>query len=186
VTEKSKRLSYVLRHRPDSIGLVLDEAGWVGVDELLAALARDGLDLPRAELDAIVAASDKQRFALSPDGTRIRAQQGHSVTVELGHAEATPPPTLHHGTVARFLASIREHGLVKGARHHVHLSATVEAAAQVGARRGRAIVLEVDAAAMHGDGHRFWVTPNEVWLTVTVPPRYLRFPGAPPPASPAR
>jgi putative RNA 2'-phosphotransferase len=117
----SKRLSYVLRHRPDAIGIALDRGGWVAVDELLAALARHGTALGRAELEAVVAGSDKRRFALSPDGIRIRAQQGHSVAVELGHAEAVPPATLYHGTVDRFLPSIRDRGLVRGRRHHVGL-----------------------------------------------------------------
>jgi putative RNA 2'-phosphotransferase len=182
----SKQLSYVLRHRPDAIGIALDPAGWVAVDELLAALARHGTALGRAELVAIVEASDKRRFALSSDGTRIRAQQGHSVPVDLGHAQAAPPATLYHGTVDRFLPSIRERGLVRGKRHHVHLSATPETAAQVGARRGRPVILEIDAAAMAADGHRFWITPNQVWLTDAVPPRYLRSPAASPPARRAR
>jgi putative RNA 2'-phosphotransferase len=178
----SKQLSYVLRHRPDAIGIALDRAGWVVVDELLAALARHGTALDRAALEAIVDGSDKRRFALSPDGARIRAQQGHSVPVELGHAPAAPPATLYHGTVERFLPSIRERGLVRGKRHHVHLSATPETAAQVGARRGRPVILEIEAAAMAADGHRFWITPNQVWLTTAVPPRYLRVAAAPPPA----
>jgi putative RNA 2'-phosphotransferase len=158
----SKRLSYVLRHRPDAIGIALDRAGWVAVDELLAALARHGTALSRAELEAVVDGSDKRRFALSPDGTRIRAQQGHSLPVELGHAQAAPPATLYHGTVERFLPSIRERGLRRGRRHHVHLSATTETAAQVGARRGRPVIVEIDAAAMAAGGHRFWITPNQV------------------------
>ena len=182
----SKQLSYVLRHRPDAIGITLDRAGWVAVDELLAALARHGTALGRAELEAIVDGSDKRRFALSPDGTRIRAQQGHSVPVDLGHAQAAPPATLYHGTVERFLPSIRERGLVRGKRHHVHLSATAETATQVGVRRGRPVILEIDAAAMAADGHRFWITPNQVWLTDAVPPRYLRGPAASSPARRAR
>lgn len=182
----SKQLSYVLRHRPDAIGITLDRAGWVAVDELLAALARHGTALGRAELEAIVDGSDRRRFALSPDSTWIRAQQGHSVPVELGHAQGTPPATLYHGTVERFLPSIRERGLLRGKRHHVHLSATAETAARVGARRGRPVLLEIDAAAMAADGHRFWITPNQVWLTDAVPPRYLRGPAASPPARPAR
>lgn len=182
----SKQLSYVLRHRPDAIGITLDRGGWVAVDELLAALARHGTALSRAELEAIVAGSDKRRFALSPNGTRIRAQQGHSVPVELGHTQAAPPVILYHGTVGRFLPSIRERGLLRGKRHHVHLSVTAEMAAQVGARRGRPVILEIDAAAMAADGCQFWITPNQVWLTEAVPPRYIRAPAAPPPARRAR
>jgi putative RNA 2'-phosphotransferase len=181
----SKQLSYVLRHRPDAIGIALDRAGWVAVDELLAALARHGTRLSRGELETIVRGSDKQRFALSPDGVRIRAQQGHSVPVELGHERRDPPPTLYHGTVARFLPSIRQRGILRGKRHHVHLSATAETAVQVGARRGRPVILEIDAAAMAADGHPFWITPNQVWLTETVPPRYIRDPTARTPARPA-
>jgi putative RNA 2'-phosphotransferase len=172
----SKLLSYVLRHRPDEHGLTLDAAGWVAVDALLAALARAGLGVALADLERIVAESDKQRFAFSPDGTRIRANQGHSVQVELGHAPQVPPVVLYHGTVARALAAIRAEGLTKQERQHVHLSATRELAAQVGARRGRPIILEIDAAAMSADGHEFWCAPNGVWLTAHVPPRYLRFP----------
>lgn len=178
--QRSKQLSYVLRHRPDSVGLVLDEAGWVTVDALLAALARHGTALARGELEAIVRGSDKQRFAFSDDGQRIRAQQGHSVAVDLGHAEATPPPLLYHGTVARFLPSIAEHGLRRGQRHHVHLSATPETATAVGQRRGAPVILTVRAAAMAADGHRFFVTPNHVWLTDHVAPAYLSIPPAPP------
>lgn len=182
----SKQLSYVLRHRPDAIGITLDRAGWVAVDELLAALARHGTVVSRAELAAIVDASDKRRFALSADGARIRAQQGHSVPVELGHAEASPPATLYHGTVERFLASIRAQGLSRGKRHHVHLSATADTAVQVGARRGRPVILEIDAAAMAADGHRFWLTPNQVWLTDEVPARYIRLPDRLPDRRPDR
>jgi putative RNA 2'-phosphotransferase len=182
----SRRLSYVLRHRPDAIGITLDRAGWVAVDELLAALARHGTALSRAELEAIVVASDKQRFAMSADGSRIRAQQGHSVAVELGHELAAPPAILYHGTVARFLPSIRQRGILPGKRHHVHLSATADTAGQVGARRGRPVILEIDAAAMAADGHHFWITPNQVWLTETVPPGYLRVAAGSPPAPPTR
>lgn len=116
----------------------------------------------------------------------ISKQLSYSVPVELGHAQAAPPAILYHGTVERFLPSIRERGLLRGQRHHAHLSATAETAAQVGARRGRPVILEIDAAAMAADGHRFWVAPNQVWLTEAVPPRYLRAPAAPPPARRAR
>ena len=170
----SKRLSYVLRHRPDAAGVTLDAHGWVDVDVLLAGLAAAGTAMTRADLDRVVADNPKQRFALSPDGRRIRASQGHSIDVDLGYAPATPPAVLYHGTAERHLASIRTTGLERRGRHHVHLSATVATARTVGARHGRPVVLVVDAARMAVDGHAFFVTPNGVWLVEAVPPSYLR------------
>jgi putative RNA 2'-phosphotransferase len=174
--QTSKFLSLVLRHQPDKIGITLDAAGWVGVRELLDALARHGSPLGEAELRHVVETSDKKRFAFSDDGLRIRASQGHSVEVELGYQPATPPDVLYHGTVARFLPSIRAAGLVKGQRHHVHLSRDVETAAKVGGRRGEAVVLTVDAAGMARDGLVVYVSANGVWLTEHVPAKYIRFP----------
>jgi putative RNA 2'-phosphotransferase len=168
VVRTSKRLSYVLRHAPGSVGLTLDEHGWVDVDDLLAALR-----LTRAELDDVVARNDKQRFALDGTGTRIRASQGHSVAVDLGYLPATPPAELFHGTADRFLASIRAEGLRPGNRHAVHLSPDTGTARRVGARRGRPVVLRVDAAAMARDGVAFTRSANGVWLVDAVPPRYL-------------
>ncbi|MER6535575.1 RNA 2'-phosphotransferase [Streptomyces sp. 900105755] len=170
----SKYLSKHLRHQPERLGLSLDEAGWVEIDTLLAAAAAHGFPVSREELDHVVAANDKQRFAV--EGTRIRASQGHSVDVDLGLPPATPPPYLYHGTVARNLDAIRSEGLRPMNRHDVHLSADRETATRVGARRGRPVVLSVDAAAMHRDGHVFQISANGVWLTRAVPPRYLRFP----------
>src|SRR5690242_6516739 len=145
-TRLSKFLSLVLRHDPARIGIALDSAGWIDVAALLEACAAHGVVISRDELAHIVATSDKQRFALSADGTRIRANQGHSVAVELGLAPAAPPPLLYHGTVDRFVASIRTHGLVKGSRHHVHLSADSATAHKVGGRRGKPVVLTIRAA----------------------------------------
>jgi len=172
----SRFISLVLRHRPQEAGLELDEAGWVDVALLLEGMRGRGRELSREELEDIVASNDKQRFAFSEDGLRIRASQGHSVDVELGYEPATPPAELLHGTVAKFLDSIREHGLLKGSRHHVHLSANRETAEKVGQRRGRPVVLVVDAAAMHTAGRQFYVTANGVWLTEHAPPEFIRFP----------
>ncbi|GAA3500204.1 RNA 2'-phosphotransferase [Streptomyces prasinosporus] len=171
----SKYLAEHLRHQPESIGLTLDEGGWVEIDALIAAAAAHGFPFTREELDQVVAANDKRRFAV--EGARIRASQGHSVTVDLGLPPATPPPCLYHGTVARNLDAIRAEGLRAMDRHDVHLSADRETATRVGARRGRPVVLSVDAAAMHRDGRVFRVSANGVWLTRAVPARYLRFPG---------
>jgi putative RNA 2'-phosphotransferase len=173
VVRVSKRLSFVLRHRPDSVGLVLDDAGWVAVDELLAALAAHGMRLTRAELDHVVATNDKRRFEFDGSGTRIRASQGHSVPVALGHATVEPPAELFHGTVQRFLEAILREGLRPGNRHAVHLSPDVATARAVGARRGRPVVLRVDAAAMAADGWTFTRSANGVWLVEAVPPSYL-------------
>ncbi|MFJ6085495.1 RNA 2'-phosphotransferase [Streptomyces sp. NPDC092369] len=172
----SKYLSKHLRHQPERIGLTLDEAGWVEIDVLIAAAAAHGFRFTRDELDHVVAANDKQRFAI--DGTRIRASQGHSVEIDLGLPPATPPPYLYHGTVAAALDAIRAEGLRPMNRHDVHLSPDRETATRVGARRGRPVVLSVDTAAMHRDGHVFQVSANGVWLTKAVPPEYLRFPQA--------
>jgi len=172
----SKLLSLILRHRPGDFGVGLDDEGWVGVEKLLAALAAHQCPLSRPELEALVRASDKQRFALSPDGARIRANQGHSVGVRLAHPQQEPPELLFHGTVARALPSIREAGLLRGRRHHVHLSASRQVAMTVGGRRGAPIVLEVLAARMYAVGHVFLLSPNGVWLTERVPPEFLVIP----------
>ncbi len=168
----SKRLSYHLRHHPEEIGLALGPGGWVDVGELLAALARNGVPVTRAELEEVVAWNPKQRFAL--DGDRIRANQGHSIEIDLQLAPAEPPDVLYHGTGERLVVLIRAEGLKKMSRHHVHLSADVEVARTVGARHGRPVVLTVDAAAMRRDGAVFYCTENRVWLVDEVAPKYLK------------
>lgn len=173
----SKRLSLHLRHSPHSIGLDLGPGGWVRIDDLLAALAGHGFTVTRAELGEVVAGNDKKRFAIDETGTSIRASQGHSVPVDLGLTPSSPPSLLYHGTVARFLPAIRREGLKPMNRHDVHLSPSYETAVRVGARRGKPVVLEVDAAAMAEAGHEFRVSANGVWLTGHVPPGYLREPG---------
>ncbi|MER7493778.1 RNA 2'-phosphotransferase [Streptomyces pharetrae] len=170
----SKYLSKHLRHQPERIGLEPDDGGWVEIDTLIAAAAAHGFRFTRAELNHVVATNDKRRFAI--EGSRIRASQGHSIEVDLGLPAVTPPPYLYHGTVARSLDAIRAEGLRAMNRHDVHLSADRETATRVGARRGRPVVLTVDAGAMHRDGHEFRVSANGVWLTQAVPPHYLRFP----------
>ena len=126
-------------------------------------------------MEEVVATNDKKRFSFSPDGRLIRANQGHSVEVDLGLVPVEPPELLYHGTVERFLDSIRERAL-RGNRHHVHLSADRETAARVGQRRGRPVVLVVEAGRMHNDGQVFYRSENGVWLTEAVPPTYLQFP----------
>jgi putative RNA 2'-phosphotransferase len=170
----SKRLSLHLRHNPQRIGITLESGGWVAVDTLLSALAHHGFPVSRPDLDEVVAGNDKSRFAFDEAGTRIRASQGHSVKVDLALPVARPPDRLYHGTVQRFLPAIQREGLSPLKRHDVHLSATRDTAAQVGARRGEPVVLEVGARAMVESGHEFRVSANGVWLTRAVPPEFLK------------
>ena len=170
----SKTLSYWLRHRPDEARLTLSTDGWTQTDAVLAALAAQGLPGDFETLLAVVEGNDKQRFEFSSDLAHVRARQGHSINVNLALEPQTPPPLLFHGTVERFLSAIMAEGLSKMQRHHVHLSADIATAQRVGARRGKAVVLRIDASAMHGAGATFFVTTNGVWLTAHVPPGYLR------------
>lgn len=167
----SKYLARHLRHRPERIGLVLDREGWADIDELLVAAARNGFPLTRAEVEHVVASDGKGRYAL--EGNRLRAVQGHSVPVELNLPPVSPPELLYHGTVGRSVTAIRRDGLRPMGRHAVHLSPDRETALRVGARRGVPVVLVVRAGRMAADGHEFRVTSNGVWLTASVPPRYI-------------
>lgn len=169
----SKFLSLVLRHQPEKIGVELDEQGWVDVDLLLAAINRSGKKLTSVQLHEVVETNDKQRFTFSEDQTRIRASQGHSVSVELGYEPAAPPEFLLHGTPEKSVAIIMETGLKKMARHHVHLHHDQETASAVGQRRGKPVLLQIASGRMHADGYLFYVTPNQVWLTDEVPPQYV-------------
>ena len=169
----SKYLAKYLRHAPHELGLTLQPGGWVPVDELLAAARSHGFPISYDDLLECVETNDKQRYSFDVSGELIRANQGHSVEVDLQLEEREPPETLYHGTVERFLPSILKDGLVRGKRHHVHLSKDVETATKVGARRGKPVILTVDAGRMHRDGHRFLLSANGVWLTDAVPPAYL-------------
>jgi putative RNA 2'-phosphotransferase len=174
IVDPSKLLSYVLRHRPDSIGLQLDTNGWADVDALLQRLAEHGKPVARELLDRVVANNDKQRFAFDATRTRIRASQGHSIQVDLALQPAQPPDVLYHGTASRILKSILASGLRAGSRQHVHLSGDVGTARRVGARYGFPVILRVDTARMRADGAVFYRSDNGVWLTGPVAPRYLR------------
>ncbi|HEY4285855.1 MAG TPA: RNA 2'-phosphotransferase [Puia sp.] len=171
----SKFLSLILRHSPETIGLELDEKGWVDVEDLLIRCAKGGKVFSRAELGEVVALNDKQRFAFNEDKTKIRANQGHSVEVELQLETQRPPELLYHGTVDQFLDKIREEGLKKMNRHHVHLSADKMTAEKVGSRRGEAVILVVRSGEMSRDGFEFFLSGNGVWLTELVPERYIDF-----------
>ena len=170
----SKFLSLILRHKPETIGIELDNEGWVSVDELLEKLKLHGKPVSLEQLQEVVATNNKKRFRFSDDGKRIRANQGHSVAIDLALAPTTPPPVLYHGTATKNLDSIFEKGLIKGSRQHVHLSKELGTAINVGARHGKPVVLEVDAAQMHQLGFHFFLSENGVWLTDHIPPKFLK------------
>jgi putative RNA 2'-phosphotransferase len=170
----SKYLAKHLRHQPQRLGLTPDAAGWVGVDALLRACEQAGFALTRAELEEVVARNDKRRFAFDETGARIRASQGHSIGVDLGLRPLVPPHELYHGTIAAMLPAILDEGLRPMGRHHVHLSVDVETARRVGGRRGRPVVLAVDAAAVHAEGVPLSRSDNGVWLVAAVAPTHLR------------
>jgi len=170
----SKFLARHLRHRPHELGLELQPGGWVGVEELLAACRRSGFSLSAAELDAAVHAPGKRRYAYDATGERVRAVQGHSVAVDLGYTPSPPPPALYHGTHTGAVSAILRQGLRPMDRLQVHLSGDEQTARTVGARRGRPVVLTVDAGAMAEAGHVFFRADNGVWLVDEVPARHLR------------
>jgi putative RNA 2'-phosphotransferase len=164
----------ILRHEPERVGLKLDSAGWVSVTELLEAVNRSGVFLTLDQLKHVVATNDKRRFAFSKDCQRIRANQGHSIEVDLRYEQQTPPELLYHGTPERSLEPIRATGLNKGQRHHVHLSPDPQTAAKVGQRRGRPVVLRIHAGEMHRAGHVFYQSANGVWLVDHVPAEFIK------------
>ena len=167
---RSKFLSRLLRHKPEALGLDMDPQGWVAIAQIIENSKQP---VTRAQIQEIVQENSKQRFALSADGLRIRAIQGHSVEVDLGLPACTPPEYLYHGTAETTLPAIRSEGLTRQGRHHVHLSPDAETALAVGTRHGAPVVLTVKAGQMHGDGHKFLLSENGVWLCDTVPPEYL-------------
>ena len=173
-TKISKFLSLVLRHKPEEIGLVLDENGWAGVTNLLEKSSKFGNSFTLEELKEVVATNDKKRFSFDETNAKIRASQGHSIEVEIGFEEKTPPPILYHGTVERNLKSILKTGLEKMKRHHVHLSSETETARNVGKRYGEPIILQVEAEKMSASGIKFYISANGVWLVDSVPPEFLK------------
>jgi len=172
----SKLLSLALRHKPEALGIELDENGWTDTAILLRQLAQHQRPLRLEELHYLVDTNSKKRFAFNDDHSRIRASQGHSVEVELGYHAVPPPAWLYHGTTTRSLAGIRAEGIHKGSRHHVHLSADAETARQVGSRHGRPVILRIRAAEMAAAGHPFYQSANGVWLAAAVPAAFIEFP----------
>ncbi|WP_373544257.1 RNA 2'-phosphotransferase [Chamaesiphon sp.] len=169
----SKYLSKHLRHQPERLGLELLPGGWIEVDKLLAAASANGFELSLADLQQVVATNDKQRFAFNDRGDLIRANQGHSIEIDLQLPVQTPPETLYHGTHVQAIAAILVIGLQKMSRHHAHLTTDLNMAFKVGGRRGKSVVLVIDTIAMIADGYHFYRTENDVWLVDEVPPQYL-------------
>lgn len=168
LTQTSKLISLILRHKPETIGITLDEHGWANVDELIR-----GVDIDMKTLEQIVATDDKQRYSFNEDKTLIRANQGHSIPVDVELKETQPPETLWHGTAKKYEYSIFNSGLIPKSRLYVHLSSDVETAVKVGARHGEVLLLRVDAKHMYQDGYKFYLSKNGVWLTKHVPREYL-------------
>lgn len=175
MSRQSKFLSFILRHKPEELGLKLDRAGWAQIDVLLRAMKKAGRPMSRDELQHLVENNDKSRFAISADGEFIRAVQGHSIDVDLGLEPRTPPEHLYHGTARQNLDSIFSEGLRPMGRRQVHLSVTPSVAEAVGRRHGKPVVLQIATLRMHEMGHLFFVADNGVWLTDIVPVGFLSF-----------
>ena len=164
----SKFLSLVLRHKPETIDLKLDEYGWADVEKLLSKMHEAQKQIDLALLKEIVATNDKQRFTFNSDYSKIRANQGHSIEIDLDLKPIQPPSTLYHGTSDKSIDSILQTGLEKRNRQHVHLSSDLETASKVGQRHGKLILLQVESGKMYEDGHLFYQSKNGVWLTDAV------------------
>lgn len=169
----SKFLSYVLRHNPGKIGIQLDEAGWVPVNELVDQSRKHGMRFTKEDIKEVIRQSDKPRFIFSNDDRYIRATYGHSVPAELGYEPTEPPQWLYHGTAERNIESIRQSGIQPQNRQFVHLSVDKQTATQVGQRHGKPVVLTISAKTMYNDGHTFYRSDAGIWLTKQVPPSYI-------------
>ncbi len=169
----SKFLSLVLRHKPETIGLTLDSEGWADVGELIKKSFDAGVLLDRPILRQVVEGGEKKRFSFNGDGSRVRANYGHSIPVTPVHAPAAPPEFLYHGTAKEYSQSIENEGIGPGTRHYVHLVEDMKTAIQVGSRHGEPVVIIVKAKAMHEDGFEFFKTESGIWLTKEVPKEYI-------------
>lgn len=170
----SKFISLILRHKPETVGLTLDSQGYADVKELIEGIKKHSdFYIDEYILKFIVSTDDKKRYSYSEDGTKIRANQGHSFKVDLGLKKQEPPKVLYHGTGEKYLESILRQGLKSKSRNHVHLSKDIETAVKVGKRHGKPVVLKVDAGRMYAEGYEFYLSENGVWLTEAVPVEYI-------------
>ena len=178
MTEQDKKrigkfLSLVLRHDPAKIGLELDDQGWANVKELIEKCKKHRYHFSMEDLIEIVETNDKQRYSFNEKRNKIRANQGHSIDIDLALTPVEPPEFLYHGTATRFLSSIMEQGIVKGSRQHVHLSKDKETAVKVGSRHGKPVVLTIMSGRMYEEGILFYQSDNGVWLTDYVDVKYI-------------
>lgn len=173
LTETSRYIALILRHKPETIDIKLDEHGWARVDELIKGVSKTH-PLTMEMLEKIVEIDDKQRFAFNDDRTLIRANQGHSVSVDVELKDMMPPKILYHGTAEKYVESIDQYGLISKSRLYVHLSETIETATKVGARHGKPVIYTVDTEKMTADGYKFYLSANGIWLTKCVPIAYLK------------
>lgn len=173
-TNISRYIALLLRHHPEKAGLCLDEHGWVEVEALIQGVRRRYPEFNRAVLDEIVARDSKQRYAYNQDKTCIRANQGHSIPVDVELKQALPPAILYHGTGEKYVESIQKVGLIPKSRLYVHLSTDIQTAIQVGKRHGQPVIYQIDTQQMIHDGFIFYLSANHIWLTKAVPVQYLK------------
>lgn len=170
----SRFVSLILRHKPETIGLTLDNQGYVSIDELLQGINNSGRTINRFILNEIVSSDNKNRYSFNENNTMIRANQGHSIPVNLNLQELTPPEILYHGTVKKYYKSIIENGLIPKDRMYVHLSEDIETAIEVGSRRGKPVLLIVKAREMYNNGYVFYKSKNGIWLISEVDNKYIK------------
>ncbi len=170
----SRYISLILRHKPETIGITLDRNGWADVEKLIDGIKKSGYYIDKDILETIVRQDEKQRYSFNEEHTRIKANQGHSINVDLGLEERKPPEILYHGTATKSIESIMKEGITRQTRQYVHLSTDCETALKVGRRHGKPVILEVNSETMFNDGCRFYLSDNGVWLTDTVPVKYIK------------
>lgn len=166
-------ISLVLRHKPDAVGINLDEHGWANVEELIDGINNTGRKIDMEVLEEIVRTDNKQRYSFNEDKTLIRANQGHSIPVDVELKEQEPPEILYHGTADRFIKAITAEGLKPMGRLYVHLSKDIEIANKVGKRHGKPVILKVHSGRMYQDGIKFYLSENGVWLTENVDVKFI-------------
>ena len=173
IEKLSKFISLILRHKPEEIGITLDDFGWANVEDLINGINESGRKIDMSSLEEIVRTDNKQRYSFNEDKTKIRANQGHSIPVKVDLKELEPPNTLYHGTATKSLEGIKQLGIKSMSRLYVHLSKDFETAKQVGSRHGECVILVINAKRMYEDGFKFYLSENGVWLTEYVDPKYI-------------